>query len=126
MGSHGLHPLDVALSHSSPRLELSVPHAYRAAVLARIRCHPSDWLHAVTWREVFAQYVRLSRHVHVNLDLGPRGERKRVETSYCRIFVASWMVLSRLYIISEAVFSLRFLPKDVYQTIDWTLYIPHI
>ncbi|KAN0079245.1 hypothetical protein V8E54_004459 [Elaphomyces granulatus] len=40
------------------------------------------------------------------------------------IFVPSWMVLARLHIISEAVFSLRSLPKDVYQTIDWTLYIP--
>lgn len=40
--------------------------------------------------------------------------------------IGTCCVISRLYLVIESFISLRKVPVDVYQTPDWTQWIPHL
>ncbi|KAI0470080.1 hypothetical protein GGR56DRAFT_660967 [Xylariaceae sp. FL0804] len=64
----------------------------------------------------------------VNIDRRPLGSRAWWPGIWDVILGASVLalVLTRSLIIIEAIISLRHLPADAFQTVDWTDFIPHV
>ncbi|KAI1338363.1 hypothetical protein F5Y15DRAFT_386932 [Xylariaceae sp. FL0016] len=63
----------------------------------------------------------------VNVGRVPPAERRWPDIwDYVQALSVLSLVVARCYIIVEAIFSLRHLPANVYVTVSWTNFIPHI
>lgn len=65
------------------------------------------------------------RHIHNSM---PTGAREWLKIA-CQVFcTVAWIVFiaARLFIVIESFISLRSLPSDAFQSVDWAMAIPHI